>query len=58
MKTAAMRKFIHIDVDDGHGPSKAAQIAKSAGRALESTALRLPIPFLGRVLDLVNAVRV
>jgi hypothetical protein len=57
MTTAAMRTFVHIDVDDGHAPSKAKAFAKSTSRKLEGVALRLPIPFVGRVLSMIpNAV--
>jgi hypothetical protein len=57
MKTEAMRKFVHIDADDGKTPSKAKKFAKGAARTVEGVALRLPIPFLGRVLSMIpNAV--
>jgi hypothetical protein len=55
MTTAAMRRFVHID--EGNAPSKAKAFAKSAGRTLEGVALRLPLPFVGRVLSMIpNAV--
>jgi hypothetical protein len=58
MTTEAMRKFVHIDADDGRTPSKVKTFAKNAGRTVESVALRLPIPFLGRVLSMIpDAVR-
>lgn len=51
MKTAAMRKFIGADFDDGVTPGKAKAFAKSAGRTAENIVLRLPLPRIQRVIE-------
>ena len=52
MKTAAMHKFIGID--EGMEPGKAMAFAKAAGRITENIVLRLPLPRLGRLIEVIH----
>ncbi|KAI8817121.1 uncharacterized protein EV422DRAFT_542494 [Fimicolochytrium jonesii] len=47
----AMRQLVKIDGPEKKPPNQALMVAKALGRGAQNFALRLPIPFMGRIVE-------
>ncbi|KZP01796.1 hypothetical protein CALVIDRAFT_594475 [Calocera viscosa TUFC12733] len=53
-RTEAMRVLVGKDAPAAQQPGKAMQVASKIGMGVENVALRLPIPFAGRIIEAVH----